>query len=393
MNRHLLEHDVQLYIREQLHADVHQIALGKSPFQEVSGKELANQIAARKKSARKLPVWFNTPGIYFPALLSIEQCSSEITAAYKALLARGDNLIDLTGGFGVDSFYFSKLLPSVIHCEINEDLSEIAAHNAEILGQPNISFINGDGLDFLRNTDRHFGTIYIDPARRSESGKVFMLTDCTPDIVKNLGLLLNKGNRILIKTAPLLDISMGLKELSNVAEIHIVSVKNECKELIWVLEPKFSGIPRIIASALNSSLKQFIFLPGEESPVEIRGAVNTGDYLYEPDVALLKTGAFNLIAERYHLQKFHSQTQLYTSSSIETAFPGRIFKINEVLSSGLIKKEKELRGSVIVRNYPDKAAALVSKYRIKPDDQEFIVFTQSKTAGKIVLKCTILQHY
>lgn len=393
MNKHLLDSAVQFYIQEHLHADVHQIALGKSSFPEVSGKELANQIAARRKSARKLPIWFNAPGIYFPALLSVEQCSSEITAAYKAQLATGDSLIDLTGGFGVDSFYFSKLIPSVIHCEINEDLSEIAAYNTGLLGQPNISFMTGDSLAFLRDTNQQFSTIYIDPARRSESGKVFMLKDCTPNVVENLELLLKKGNRLLIKTAPLLDISMGLKELAHVAEVHIVSVKNECKELIWILEPGFTGITKIVASTLNTRQKQFSFMLGEESHVEIKGEITPGSYLYEPDVALLKSGAFNLIAERYHLQKFHSQTQLYTSSSINMAFPGRIFKINEVLSAGLIKKEKHLTGSVIVRNYPDKAAALVSKYHIKPDDQQFIVFTQSKTAGKVIIKCTILQHY
>lgn len=394
MNKHIPDSAVQTYIHEQLHADVHKIAMAKSPFPEVSGKELANQIAARKKSARKLPTWFNTELIYYPALLSIEQCSSEITAAYKAGLTGGNSLIDLTGGFGVDSYYFAKVNQSVFHCEINEELSEIARYNGGLLGQANTTFISGDGIAFLAHTDQQFDFVYIDPARRSSSGKVFMLKDCTPNVIAHLDLLLSKAKRVLIKTAPLLDLSAGLKELDHVAEIHIVSVKNECKELIWVVERNFGGRPQIVCTTLNETQKQFSFFIGEEvNTIATETPVETGHYLYEPDVALLKSGAFNLIAEKYQLHKFHSQTQLYLSSVIHTAFPGRIFKIEQVLSAGAFKKEKNLVGSVIVRNYPDKAAALVEKYQIKPDDTQFIIFTQSKTEGKIIIKSTIIQHY
>ncbi|AMP97330.1 hypothetical protein AY601_0367 [Pedobacter cryoconitis] len=393
MNKRITEQTVQDYIHDNLNADVHKIALAKSPFPEVTGKELANQIASRKKSFRKLPTWFNTDFIYYPPLLSVEQCSSEITAAYKAGLATGSSIIDLTGGYGVDSYYFSKKIKSVTHCEINEELSAIASYNGVLLHQKNVQFIAGDGLEFLKNTDQKFDCVYIDPARRSTSGKVFMLKDCTPDIVENLSLLLSKAKRILLKTAPLLDLSAGLKELDHVAEIHIVSVKNECKELIWVIERDFEGSPNIICSTLNATQKQFRFILGEEGSTTITGSVIPGQYLYEPDVALLKSGAFNLIAERYQLQKFHHQTQLYTSSVIHPEFPGRIFRLNEVMSAAKIKKEKNLVGNVIVRNYPDKAATLVDKYHIKPDDTAFIIFTQSNTEGKIIIKSTIIQHY
>ena len=393
MNKRLTEPAVQNYIHDNLNADVHKIAMAKSPFPEVTGKELANQIASGKKSFRKLPTWFHTDFIYYPPLLSVEQCSSEITAAYKAGLATGSSIIDLTGGYGVDSYYFSQQLKSVTHCEINEELSAIASYNGVLLKQDNVRFISGDGLEFLKTTDQEFDCVYIDPARRSTSGKVFMLKDCTPDIVENLGLLLSKAKRILLKTAPLLDLSAGLKELDHVAEIHIVSVKNECKELIWVIEKDFEGSPDIICTTLNATQKQFRFNLGEEGTTAITGSVIPGQYLYEPDVALLKSGAFNLIAERYQLQKFHHQTQLYTSSVIHPEFPGRIFQLNDVMSAAKIKKEKNLVGNVIVRNYPDKAATLVDKYHIKPDDTEFIIFTQSSTEGKIIIKSTIIQHY
>lgn len=393
MNKQIITDEVQAYIHQHLDADVHKMAMAKDPFPGVTGKDLAGQIAAKKKSLRKLPTWFNTEQIYYPPLLSIEQCSSETTAAYKAALVKGDSLIDLTGGFGVDSYYFSRHTKSVTHCEINVELSQIASHNAAQLGQLNTTFIAGDGMVFLENTPQHFDTIYIDPARRSTAGKVFMLKDCSPDVVSNRELLLKKTKRLLIKTAPLLDISAGLKELIHVAEIHIISVKNECKELIWVVENGFAGQTKIVCTTLNAAQKQFIFFMGDENPDLVYGAVRKGDYLYEPDVALLKSGAFNLIADRYKLSKFHPQTQLYTSTEVHSGFPGRIFEIGEVVSAAIIKKEKNHVGNVIVRNYPDKAALLVEKYQIKPDDSQFMIFTQSKTEGKIIIKGTIIQHY
>ena len=393
MNKQLINQPVQDYIHDNLNADVHKIAMAKSPFAGITGKELANQIASKKKSLRKLPTWFNTKLIYYPALLSVEQCSSELTAAYKAGLAKGNTLIDLTGGYGVDSYYFSKQVQTVTHCEINEELSAIASYNGILLKEENVTFICGDGIEFLKNTVQEFDSVYIDPARRSSSGKVFMLKDCTPNVVENLDLLLLKAKRILVKTAPLLDLSAGLKELRHVAEIHIVSVKNECKELIWVIERDFDAPTTVICTTLNTAQKQFSFLMGEEANTAITGTIIPGQYLYEPDVALLKSGAFNLIAERYKLQKFHHQTQLYTSPVIHDEFPGRIFKIDQVMSAAKIKKEKNLVGNVIVRNYPDKAASLVDKYHIKPDDTQFMIFTQSSTEGKVIIRCTIIQHY
>jgi len=393
LNKQLTDQSVQDYIHGNLNADVHKIAMRKSPFPGITGKELASQIASKKKALKKLPTWFNTELIYYPPLLSVEQCSSELTAAYKAGIVKGNTLIDLTGGYGVDSYYFSKRMQQVTHCEINEELSAIANYNGVLLKEENVTFICADGIELLKGTTQEFDSIYIDPARRSSSGKVFMLKDCTPNVVENLDLLLAKAKQILIKTAPLLDLSAGLKELRNVAEIHIISVKNECKELIWIIEKDFDAAPKITCTTLNAKQKQFSFALGEEGSAELTDAIIPGQYLYEPDVALLKSGAFNLIAERYQLHKFHHQTQLYTSNLVHSEFPGRIFKIDEVMSSAKIKKEKNLIGNVIVRNYPDKAASLVDKYHIKPDDTQFIIFTQSSSEGKIILRATIIQHY
>lgn len=394
MNKHILDQQVQEYINQHLNDDVAKIAMAKSPFTTVEAKELANQIAAKNKSQRKLPTWYQAPNIYYPALLSIEQCSSEATARYKASLVKGNSLIDLTGGFGVDSLYFAKTATIVTHCEINVELSEIAAHNAKVLDQNNITFFPGDGIAMLKESTTTFDTIYIDPARRSTAGKVFMLKDCTPNVVEHLDILLSKSNRIIIKTAPLLDLSAGLKELQNVAEIHIVSVKNEVKELLWIIEKHTSGTPKIICTTLNEQEKHFQFFKNEEEltePAFLNGSVLT--YLYEPDSALLKSGAFNLIGKTFGLQKLDSQTQLYTAAVANHLFPGRIFKINSIIRSAELKKEKQLTGNVIVRNYRDKAENLVKKYKIKPDQHRFLIFTQSKTEGYLIIDATIEQHY
>lgn len=394
MNKHILDQPVQEFINQHLNDDVHKIAMAKSPFKGVEARELANQIAAKNKSVRKLSTWYHKEGIYYPPLLSIEQCSSETTATYKAKLALGNSLIDLTGGFGVDSHYFAKTVDLVVHCEINPELSEIAEYNAKVLGQNNISFLAKDGLAHLQNTTASFDTIYIDPARRSSAGKVFMLKDCTPNVVEHLDLLLKKSARIIVKTAPLLDLSAGIKELGKVSEIHIVSVKNECKELLWIIEKQEVPNVKITCTTLNESEKSFSFLKGDEesSMPQILNETPSG-YLYEPDTALLKSGAFNLIGSTYGLKKLNTQTQLYTSEQINNQFPGRIFKINRIISSGELKKEKQLVGNVIVRNYRDKAENLVKKYKIKPDNHQFLIFTESKNDGFIVIDATIEQHY
>lgn len=426
MNNAVLHKEVQEYVNEHLQDDVHRIAMSKSPFADVLPQELAGQIAAKKKAEKKLPTWFNRANIYYPPLLSIEQCSSEKTAEYKSSLIKGDHVLDLTGGFGVDSYYFSKKAAKVTHCEMLADLSDIAKYNAGQLGLTNLAFLNVDGINYLQNTQERFTTIYVDPARRGKSGKVFMLKDCSPDVVSYLDLLLSKASRVIIKTSPLLDISAGLKELKNVSEVQIISVKNECKELLFILDnfvdqnsSKEAGLNttpsvKITSVAINEQIKSVTFQAGS---VAIRSTADTKNveaerasslkadqpatlvtdklkkYLYEPDVALLKSGAFDGIGLIYDLQKLDSQTQLYTSNQIKRAFPGRIFEIKESFTKNDLKKQKNLTGNVIVRNYPGKPDELVKAFKIKPSREEFLIFTRINTLGYLILKASILQYY
>ena len=392
MNTNILAKEVQNYINEHINADVNKIALAKSVFVNVSAAEIANQIAAKKKSISKLPTWFKQENIYYPALLSIEQCSSETTGAYKASLIKGNSVLDLTAGFGVDSYFFSKQAKQVLSCEINAELAAITTHNCTVLGVQNQKVLATDGIEFLENTELNFGTIYIDPARRKNSGKVFKLKDCTPDITSILPLLLQKAERIIVKTSPLLDISAGLNELKNVSEIHIVSVKNECKELLWVIDKIPSSETHIVCVTLNQTDKILKFpLSALQDTTKISIEEPHG-FLYEPDVALLKSGGFNFIAQKFNISKLHQDSQLYYSDQINPDFLGRIFKVKTLLSINELKKDKALVGNVIVRNFPANAADLVKKYKIVPNDNEFIIFTQT-LKGYLAIKAEIIQHY
>ncbi len=394
MNLAILDAVVQDYISQNLNVDPAKIALAKSPFAGVSSAELATQISSKRKAEKKLPTWFHSENIYYPTPLSVEQTSSEITAKYKASLTKGETLIDITGGFGVDAYFFSKVKEKIVHCEIDEHLSAIAKHNAKTLGIKNSSFFYGDGMEFLKNNSHYWGTIYVDPARRGVTGKVFKLEECSPNILDNLDFLLSKTERIILKTSPLLDIEAGFSVLKCVKEIHVVSVKNECKELLWVMENGFLGIPKIVAVTLNDQQKLFSFDKTEMSVPEIfEHRINPNLLLYEPDVAVLKSGGQDLIAAKYNLAKLNANTQLYVATTLAAEFIGRIFSIEKVMVGKDLKWIKNIRANVIVRNYPARAEDLTKKYSIKPAKDDFLIFCKDAGNHNIVIKAKILKYY
>ena len=211
MDLSILTPEIQDFINNSLQVNISKLALSKNPFPEIDWKEIINQIVSKNKSKSKLPTWFATDKIYFPPSISIEQTSSEITAKYKADLLSGKSIIDLTGGFGVDCYYFSKKIEKVTYCEKNTELSEIVKHNYEKLQVDNITCLAQNSTEVLTNSDTTFDWIYIDPSRRSDiKGKVFLLKDCLPNVPATLDLYFSKSNKILIKTAPILDITFAL---------------------------------------------------------------------------------------------------------------------------------------------------------------------------------------
>jgi 16S rRNA G966 N2-methylase RsmD len=377
MNKEILLHDVQDFLKSSVKENPKDIALRKSQFANVSSSELATQLESRQRAKKKLPLWFQSSGIYFPSSLSIEQASSEETALYKArLIQENTSLIDLTGGIGVDSYYFSKRAKKVVHCELSPDLSKIAKHNAEVLGAKNIEFFEEDGVEFLKQQSKDsFQIIYLDPSRRVKTRKVFMLNDCEPNVIELFQDLLEKASTVIIKTAPLLDISLTLTELMHVKEVHIISIKNECKEVLFILKRDFTNEPTIKVAGLGKdSSFDFHFLQKEEKNAVADYSLPQ-NYLFDPDVALLKAGCFKLLSQRYAIQKIHPNTHLYTSKNQLDDWPGRSFKIKETYEyKDFKKKKKDWNANVISRNFPLKVEELRKKHRIAESTMEYLFF-------------------
>ena len=388
MNLNLLQVEVQQFINENTNADLVKLAFAKNPFPEIIWSEVISQIAARSKAANKLPTWYRAERILYPSKVSVEQTSSEQTAKYKADLVSGNTLADLTGGFGVDSYFFSKTVSTVFHCEQNSDLSKITAHNFEQLNVSNITCITGDSLRFLESNKNLVDWIYIDPSRRNdENNRVFLLTDCEPNVPELLTTYLKYSNRILIKVAPLLDISSATAELNYVKCIHIVAINNEVKELLFEIENGFKGKIEIKTVNLKSDVSEtFNFILGNERASHLSLPLK---YLYEPNAAIMKSGGFDDIGIAYDLYKLHQHTHLYTSNNLRSDFPGRIFELKYQMLYGKsdMKALQNTKANVTTRNFPDKVQDIRKKWKINDGGDSYIFFTTNKDEQKIALIC------
>ncbi len=376
MNFDILNEDVQQFISDNLKSEITKLILKGSPFASISIQELANQILAKQKSTKKLPTWFSLDNIYYPEKISIEQTSSETTANYKSKIISGDTIIDITGGFGVDCYYFSKQFKKVIHCEINEELSTIVKHNYKQLHIKNIDTYCGNGLDYLKENNTTFDCIYIDPSRRDEvKGKVFMLKDCQPNIAPKIDFFFTKSNQILIKVSPILDLKNTIRELQNVKEIHIVALNNEVKEVLFLLEKNYTNTIQIKTINIVKTENQYFDFDFNE---EVGSTYSEPlSYLYEPNVAILKSGGFHQISEKLNLNKLHQHSHLYTSKTL-IDFPGRVFKIEHVISYDKKKLKKLLpnnKANITTRNFPKTVAQIRKETKVKEGGNTYIFFT------------------
>ena len=386
----ILKHEIQAFINANVGKSISKLALQKNPFPEVNWITILNQIEAKTKAKDKLPNWFSAENIIYPSKISIEQTSSEKTASYKASVVSGDSLIDLTGGFGVDDYYFSKKIKNVAHCEINLELSAVVKHNFEQLNVPNITCYAGDSLDSLNTLNTKWDWIYIDPSRRNDAkGKVFLLKDCLPNVPENLDFYFNNSDAILIKTAPLLDISAGLSELQHVKAIHIIAVENEVKELLWELHASFFGNTTIKTINLTKDKTDtFDFILNEDS--KFPNFSLPQKYLYEPNSAIMKSGGFDEVGSFYNLNKLHKHSHLYTSADL-ISFPGRIFQIQNSFPYNKTEMKSFLentQANITTRNFPDSVESIRKKWKIKDGGNLYCFFTTDKNNDKIVLICT-----
>ena len=367
---------------------VEELALQRKRFAHLSDEEwrwMLQQVEGRQRTHDKLPTFAQIEDWWYPVRLSCEQCSSEATARYKAAIIRQfgkkqDILIDLTGGYGVDTYFLSEQTTQAHYVERNEELCRIAQHNFQIANKP-IHVHNTSAEDFLAQypmtesaaTDgqKHV-VIYLDPARRdAHGGKVFRIEDCEPNIIKTLPALRIISDTILIKFSPMLDITSALQSLGNEWDVHVVALHNEVKEIIFV-----TGNNRIHAvNILHEGNDQFSFTRSEEKSALCAMADCICEYIYEPNAAIIKAGAFRLVSERYQLHKLDHNTHLYTADQLIENFPGRVWQ----MIAQPIKNQRDIaalgiqRAAILTRNYPLTPEELRKKFKLQESDSHFLI--------------------
>ena len=417
----------QDFIRQHQDEDVRQLAFLGSKYPEVDMPFALDQIRGRKMARVKLPRWASLEGIIYPPHISMEQCSSESTALYKAELAarllglpassygiemKAENeieFVDLTGGFGVDfSYIAARLGVKSMYVERQAHLCEAAKENFGRLGLKNAIVKNGDGIEVLHSflpkkddaasTDDSLGItydqplsllktklglklIFIDPARRDGAGnKVVSLKDCTPDVTVLQEEMLSKADYVIIKLSPMLDWHRAISELSHVREVHIISVNNECKELLLVLSAR--NMDENLRIYCINDAQSFVCEESDMETSSVKIAPSTLEemqYLYEPNASLMKAGCFGILSDRYDARMLSKNSHLFVSQAPIDAFPGRSFRIIAVSSFNKKELKRHLSGitkaNIATRNFPLSVAELRKRLKLKDGGETYIFAT------------------
>lgn len=372
--------EVQDFIRVNENADCHALLLKPSPFEGVGMHSIVEQIVGRKVSEKKIPFLLKQ-NIIFPPKINLEQASSQVTAEYKSDFFSGKKFLDITSGFGVDAYFLSKNFTEATLVEQNQELMEIVRHNWEVLGRK-AEFVNCELEVFLKKNQQKYDLIYIDPARRGVHQKrVFLLEDLSPDITVIQHKLFEISDKILIKLSPLIDIKYLLSVLKNISEIKIIAVRNDVKEILVLLDIHHDGDVMVSAVNLETNDPEFVFEISENKR-NIALYDEVKNYLYIPNNAVLKTGAFELLSQKLNLSKLHPNTHFYTSDERLESFPGRVLRVEEI-KAGSIRKGEAF--NIVAKNYPLKPDEIKKKYKIKDGGMRYLIFTQTRK-GKIILK-------
>ena len=407
----------RLFIEKNLNADIRQLALQAHRESDIDLPLALRQIAGRQTARRKLPSWAALDGLLFPPHLNMEQCSSEQTARYKADICRRllnnneeNKLVDLTGGFGVDFAWMSEAFEEAVYVERDSDLFAISSHNFKVLNKQ-VETHNTDGIDYLHQLE-HATMIFLDPARRDDKGaRTYGMADCTPNVLEIKDELLQKADLVMLKLSPMLDWRKTVNDLgeSNVREVHIVSVQNECKELLLVLASHNSCVPSV-ASEQSSSAPTTIFCINilsdgsyqqflVPSPSSIHhplsslhpSPVTCHLYLYEPNASIMKAGCFQELAQYYGIQPLAPNSHLFVSEQPIETFPGRQFQISAI--SSMNKKELKTalghlsNANITVRNFPLSVAELRKKLKLSEGGNTYIFATTLANNQHILLVC------
>ena len=379
------------YVKEHQSDDVAKLLLGAHRHPDLDIPFLVEQIEARRQIRDKLPSWYANDALWFPAKIAAEQCSSEQTARYKQrLVLADDRLCDLTGGLGIDSYFFSRKVQQVVYVERFPAYCEAARHNFHMLGARNITVVNADATQYLAQLPE-VDVCYIDPARRgSGNRRVYALSDCEPDLPALLPALWQKAPRVLAKLSPMADISQTRTLLPGTVAIHVVAVRNECKELLFDVRREGEAEPVLHCVHFSTNGEElFSFTQADERNAALRLAPAVGTYLYEPNAALLKAGAFKMVAVRLGVEKLHVSSHLYTSGERVKDFPGRTFQVEQVVpfSSKIGKTlHREIpRAHIAVRNFPLSVEELRKRTKIAEGGDLYLFATTLRDGEKVLI--------
>lgn len=379
------------FVKEHENDDIRVLALRATQYPEINMQLAIRQITGRRIAKEKIPSWYINKNILYPKHLSLEQSSSEKTAFYKATLVHGDSMVDLTGGMGVDFSVLAKKFKQAVYVEQQTELTEIAVHNFKELGLTNVVVKNEEALSYLRDTPP-IDLIYIDPARRDTVGrKTVGIEDCTPNILELESLLEEKGKQTIIKLSPMLDISLALKSLSDISDVHIISYNNECKELLFIKKKTDKETLYHCVNIQKEKTDILSFTRYQEEETAISYKPQIGQYLYEPNSSIMKAGAYKYLSAYYKIDKIHPNSHLYTSDSLISDFQGRSFIIENVCS--LNKKEVKQylnnikQANITTRNFPLSVQELRKRTGLKEGGDTFIFATTLADERKVLLIC------
>ena len=383
------------FIDSNADGDVRRLALQAARYPDVDMPVALDQIAGRQTARGKLPSWAAIDGIVYPPHLSMEQCSSEFTARYKARVAARiagsvrERLVDLTGGFGIDFSFMSRCFDEAVYVEMQERLCDGARHNFRLLGMNNTEVVCGDGTDFLHTLD-HSSLVFLDPARRDANGeKTVAISDCMPDVLVIKDELLNKSGHVMLKLSPMLDWHKAVVDIGSVSELHIVSAANECKELLLVLSKSYAG--ELHVYCVNDGAVFDYTETACPDVVPVAPEVTAGAYLYEPNASIMKAGCFSRLCETYHVRALGNNSHLFVSPDKIDGFPGRGFHVNAVSTMNKKELKKNISGmakaNVAVRNFPMSADDLRKRLKLGDGGSIYIFATTAGERNHILLIC------
>ena len=391
-----LSDEEKLFIQNNSEENVQQLVLRHSASNPLNIRKMAVQIAARQRLRDKLPTWVANPDIIFPSTVPVEQSSSEQTARYKAMIVselrtESGHLLDGTGGMGVDTWALAGKMKQVTYVERNPELAQLAAHNFLRLGATNVTVVNAQSDAVLAGLGTPADWVYLDPARRDDrGGRVVRLDDCEPNVVAWWPMLMGKTRNLLLKTSPLIDIDATLRALPGIGAVHIVAVQHEVKEVLFVagndaITP--DDVQVVACDLTTTGAVEFNFSRGDERTVPVQFETPQA-YIYEPNAAVMKAGAFRIVAHRFGFAKLAAHSHLYTSDELVSHFPGRVFRLEALCKPTRVDLQKLVPGmkaNLTVRNFPQSVDELRKKLGLKEGGDTYILATTLQNGDKRLL--------